>query len=122
MRKPRNTRPLSAEEQSIAESVFGNAIVFSQVVVSDGLGRHDRPFTVPTNVPMNVPFIPNFNVSSGKYVMHVGDGYLGLSNTHRYRCLLIHELTHVWQGEDHAFSSWAYMVNSLKDQLLMTDA
>ena len=122
MRGVKNTRPLTAAEEQIAQRVFGNTIPYREVLVSDGLGKDNRPFTVPTNVPMNIPFVPNFNVHGGKYVMHVGDGYSGMSNRKEDQCLLIHELTHVWQGENHAFWSWAYMIYSLKDQLLMDNA
>lgn len=122
MRGVKNTRALTATEEQIAQRVFGNTIPYREVLVSDGLGKDNRPFTVPTNVPMNIPFVPSFNVQGGKYVMHVGDAYNGMSNRKEDQCLLIHELTHVWQGENHAFWSWAYMIYSLKDQLLMDNA
>jgi hypothetical protein len=122
MREPKNVRHLAAKEEAIARSVFKDTIPYSQVLVSDGLGGGDRPFTVPTNMPLHVPFYVNFNVKGGKYVIHAGDGYHGMSLVKRDKETLIHELTHVWQGENDTSWSWAYAVFSLKDQALSDDA
>jgi len=122
MREPKNVRNLAAKEETIARSVFQNTVPYSQVLVSDGLGGGNRPFTVPTNMPVHVPAYVNFNVKGGKYVIHAGDGYLGMSLNDEDKKTLIHELTHVWQGENDTSWSWAYALFSLKDQALSDDA
>lgn len=122
MKGPTNTRHLAANEIAIARTVFNDTIPYDQVLVSDGLGGGDRPFTVPTSLPMNFPTFPNFNVRGGRYVIHAGDGYYGMSTAKADKELLIHELTHVWQGENETSWSWAYVIFSLKDQALSDDA
>lgn len=117
MRRPRNIRHLGQREKDIAKKVFKNTIPYDDVVVSDGLGGGDRPFTVPTSMPVTVLF----NVSDGKYVMHVGEGYTGMSYRQVDQNLLIHELAHVWQGE-HSSSSWNYVFSSMWHQALSADA
>jgi hypothetical protein len=117
MRRARNIRYLALHETDIARTVFRNTIPYDKVVVSDGLGGGDRPFTVPTNMPVSVLF----NVSKGKYVIHAGDGYYGMSYHKSDQLTLIHELTHVWQGE-HSSSSWNYVFGSMWSQGLSDDA
>ncbi len=68
------------------------------MIISDGLGYDDRKFTVPEAV-------------SGNYILHVGDGYYGMSRLPEDKALLIHELVHVWQGE-HASWRWSYVFRS----------
>ncbi|HSN77444.1 MAG TPA: DUF4157 domain-containing protein [Anaerolineae bacterium] len=114
--KVRNIRHLAAGERAIAAKVFKNTIPYDEVVVSDGLGGGDRPFTLPTYLRL-----PLFNVSAGKYVIHAGEGYYGMSYLAEDKKLLIHELTHVWQGE-HSSHSWDYVVSSLWSQALTDNA
>ncbi|MBM0206899.1 hypothetical protein JNW90_30770 [Micromonospora sp. STR1s_5] len=110
-------RWLADKEKSIARDVFKNTVPLDQVVITDGLGANDRPFTLPVSVPASVMF----NVSEGKYVIHAGDGYYGMSTLDADKALLIHELTHVWQGEQ-GNHSWSYVLDSLWDQALSDDA
>jgi hypothetical protein len=117
MRRVRNIRYLGQLEREIATRVFKLTVPYDKVVVSDGLGGGDRPFTMPTSMPATV----FFNVSGGKYVIHAGDGYYGMSYRKEDQGLLIHELTHVWQGE-HSPSSWDYVFNSVWSQALLDDA
>jgi hypothetical protein len=117
MRTARHTRYLGSLETDIARKVFQNTIPYDDVVVSDGLGMGDRPFTLPTDMPATLLF----NVSDGKYVIHAGDGYFGMSRDKEDQKLLIHELTHVWQGE-HSGSSWDYVFSSAWSQALLDDA
>jgi hypothetical protein len=117
MRKVRHTRHLAGLETDIAKKVFQQTIPYDEVVVSDGLGKDDRPFTMPTNMPATMLF----NVSDGKYVIHAGDGYFGMSRDKEDQKTLIHELTHVWQGE-HSGSSWDYVLSSAWSQTLLDDA
>lgn len=98
MRRPSKFRYLASKEKQIARSVFKDSLPYSKVVVSNGLGYDDRPFTVPEAL-------------GGKYILHVGDGYYGMSLHQSDKALLIHELTHVWQGE-HSSWRWSYVFKS----------
>jgi hypothetical protein len=117
MRAVRNVRYLSQGEIDIAMKVFRLSLPYNKIVISDGLGYDDRPFTVPTNVPMSAIF----NVKEGKYVIHAGDGYYGMSKLQKDKELLIHELVHVWQGE-HSSKAWHVMAKSAWHQALSDDA
>lgn len=96
MRAIRNVRHLGTHEIAIARSVFEDTIAYDRVVVSDGLGFSGRPFTLP------VPY-----TSPRQYMIIAGDGYTGMSHRQEDKNLLIHELTHVWQGHH---SRWAWSV------------
>jgi len=86
-KRPSNFRHLADKERAVAYKVFEGSVPYSKVIVSDGLGYNGRAFTMPE--------------LGGTYVIHVGDGYYGMSspNLPDDRALLIHELVHVWQGE-----------------------
>jgi hypothetical protein len=123
MREPKNVRDLAGGEIAIAKDVYKDRIPYASVLISDGLGGDDRPFTVPTILPIHIPFYANFNVKGdGKYVIHAGDGYYGMSKLDKDQATLIHELAHVWQGEHYESWSWTYAVFSLKDQATSDDA
>jgi hypothetical protein len=118
MRGVQNIREMGLLEKEIAKSVFKNTVPYDQVWVSDGLGKDDREFTMPTSMPATY----KFNVSQDKkYVMHVGDGFYGMSYAKGDKRTLIHELTHVWQGE-HSGSSWDYVFSSAWSQTLLDNA
>ncbi len=108
VRRPHNFRHLAAGEKAIAYKVFEGSIPYSRVLVSDGLGYNGRPFT-----------LPEFT----HYVLHVGDGYYGMSSPNRLKDqgLLIHELVHVWQGE-HSRWRGTYAIESLWAQRHGDDA
>jgi hypothetical protein len=116
MRRVRNVRNLALKEIAIAKTVFKNTIPYDKVLVSDGLGYNDREFTMPTSMPATMLF--NVDESLGKYVMHCGEGYYGMSNQQNDKETLIHELVHVWQGE-HSSSSWDYVFGSMWSQALL---
>lgn len=117
MRRVREFRELAAGEIAIAKQVFKETIPYDQIMISDGLGGGDRPFTLPTSVPATALF----NVGEGKYVIHAGDGYYGMSFLEEDKQTLIHELAHVWQGE-HSSHSWDYVLGSVWSQALSDDA
>jgi hypothetical protein len=97
MRFPRKYRNLGDDEVHLAYQVYLHSIHYAKVLVSDGLGLGDRPFTMLTYVK-----IPGFSMPIGKgdYVMHVGpDAFEGLTTIEEHRRTLIHELKHVWSGE-----------------------
>jgi hypothetical protein len=108
MRRVRNVRPLASGEKQVALPVFRASIPYDQVLISDGAGGGDRPFTLPTRVPTTIFF--NVDSDLGKYVIHAGDGYYGMSKLQEDKNTLVHELTHVWQGEHWSSPYW---VNSL---------
>ncbi len=123
--EPKNVRFLAGGEIAIAKDVYKQTIPYASILVSDGIGADNRPFTVPTILPLHDPLPPfyNFNVKrDGKYVIHAGDGYYGMTKSDDDRTTLIHELAHVWQGEHYDSWSWTYVVFSLKDQALSDDA
>lgn len=74
---------------------------------------------MPTDMPSSLLF--NVDEGEGKYVIHAGDGYNGMSYRKQDKEVLIHELTHVWQGE-HSSSSWDYVFGSMWSQALADDA
>jgi hypothetical protein len=104
MRPVKNVRHLAEGEKQVALPVFNYSIPYEKILISDGLGGGDREFTMPTSVPTS----RLFNVSSddGKYVIHAGDGYFGMTKLREERNTLIHELTHVWQGEHWSSPYW----------------
>ena len=116
MRRVRNVRKLGLKEITLAQTVFKNTIPYDKVLVSDGLGYNDREFTMPTSMPATMLF--NVDSDLGKYVMHCGDGYYGMSELQNDKETLIHELTHVWQGE-HYKGSWDYVFGSMFSQALL---
>src|SRR5262249_21727504 len=89
-------RRLASKETAIAREVFGSTIPYDRVLISDGKGFQGREYTTP------VPY-----TSPRQYLIHVGDGYYGMSLFPGDQQTLIHELTHVWQGEH---SKWAWTV------------
>lgn len=120
MRRVRNVRHLADGEKRIGMQVFKQTIPYDKILISDGLGGGDRPFTVPTNMPLSVLF----NVKGGKYVIHAGEnGFYGLSSDRipEDRYLLIHELTHIWQGEHSPNHTWAYVLEALDEQIYFDD-
>ena len=109
MRISRNARPLSTAEQNIAKSVFHTSLPsYSKIVITDGLGIGDRPYT------LNTGFFYELNLGPDVYPNAVDKTKKWDKET--YDVLFIHEMTHVWQyyhGYNVILSSmWA---NSLGD-------
>jgi hypothetical protein len=92
-------RALSRSEKNVAKSVFGNTINYDMVKVTNTLGGGGRPWT--TNTPP-------------MYMINVGSNYPSLTANKDRRWLLIHELTHVWQGQHLV----PFMLNSAAHQTL----
>ncbi len=81
------TRTLTSSEELFARQVFSGSIKYYNVRVRDDLGFNNKPWCSPPSVAIS-PY----------YVLHVGpDAYPNTLNG--FRRLLIHELTHVWQGQ-----------------------
>jgi peptidoglycan hydrolase-like protein with peptidoglycan-binding domain len=102
VRLPTTARFLTAAEQAEATTVFGASLDFSKILIADGTGFQDRPFTVA------VPVSGSFFV-----VMLLGD--LNPWHTRPRSHTLIHELTHAWQSQ-HAGDPTAFMKNSVRCQ------
>lgn len=82
------TRSLTSKETTAAFGVFQLSINYSKVRVRDDLGIGGSPWTSP-------PGPGNSN-----YVLHVGPTlYQDLAKNNSRKVVLIHELTHVWQGQ-----------------------
>ena len=97
-------RTLLPDELILAKTVFQNSILYSKVRLQDDLGMGGIPWTSP---PIAVfPY----------YVLHVGSYYQHMTTTNYRRKLLIHELTHVWQGQ-HGVPK-GYVLNSAYHQSL----
>lgn len=90
MRTRTDTRRLSATERKIITDVFDDSLpAWDRILLTDGLGGGDRPFTMP---------------AAFFYWIHVGpkvypDASLTLpfDSESRYVDVLVHEMTHVWQ-------------------------
>jgi len=96
----KNSRYLAAGEIRIAQNVFLDTVPYDRVYIADGLGFQGREYTLP------VP-----GTSPREYVIHAGDGYYGMSKLKEDQKTLIHELTHVWQGQ-HTTWAWSYVFSS----------
>ena len=79
-------RTLLPDELILAKTVFQNSVLYSKVRLQNDMGMGGRPWTSPPIPPY--PY----------YVLHVGAYYQHMTTTNYRRRLLIHELTHVWQG------------------------
>lgn len=100
---PTSARFLTLDEQTEANTVFGESLDFSKILIADGTGFQDRPFTVA------VPLAGGFHV-----VMLLGD--FDPWHTRNRSDTLIHELTHAWQSQ-HAGDHTAFMKNSVRCQV-----
>ena len=82
------TRPLTTKEFAAAFSVFHGSVNCGMVRVQDDAGLGGSPWTSPPG-----PTYPY-------YVLHVGATlYTDLAKSPSRKAVMIHELTHVWQGQ-----------------------
>jgi hypothetical protein len=114
MREVDRVRILKPDEIGLAMPVYRFSLPYLFIVISDGLGIGDRPFTVPTDVPLSDAFNVRGFEPNAKYVIHAGDGYYGMTQS-RYQSTLIHELMHVWQGE-RSSAPWHVIIRSARAQ------
>src|SRR5689334_11515762 len=105
MREVKNIRKLAIGEIQLAQRVFRTTIDYDKVLISDGLGANNREVTLPTSLPVTIYL--NVPSSEGDFVIHAGNGYFGMSTLQSDRNTLIHELTHVWQGQ-HQYTPAAF--------------
>jgi len=95
---PGNSRALSGTEIAATREVFESTIPYSRVVITNDLGLDDAPYTTPAG-----PF----------FRLHLGPQRF--ANAGSDLPTLIHELTHVWQGHNHIFTT-GYVFDSLWHQ------
>ena len=97
-------RTLLPNELILANTVFQTSILYSQVRLQNDTGLGGRPWTSPPTPPY--PY----------YVLHVGAYYQHMTTTNYRKRLLVHELTHVWQGQHGV--PLGYVLNSAVHQTL----
>lgn len=104
------TRGLNDDEKKIAKRVFNDLLPLWRVDLTSGIGLNDRPFTVPVFGPLQILTVGALST----YQLHVGPMYFvrGMQWDNGGRATLVHELTHVWQGE----FGGGYVGNSLFHQ------
>ncbi len=98
-------RKLTSSETELARTVYASAIPFDRVFITDlELG--------------SAVTLAGMDVSSGKfdYTINWRDGFGGIMTDPERRATLIHELCHVWQGENGVWPTF-YMGQSLWSQL-----
>lgn len=107
---PYEERKLKDDERKLAQKVFGNVLPYGAIYLSTGLGDRSRPYTIPH------PAIWD------SYVIHIGpDVYKNATDSKTIvsgdngDSVLIHELTHVWQGQ-YWKNRFDYVVDSLYHQ------
>ena len=99
-------RQILDSEYFQADKVFhGTLPPKINIIISDGLGAGQRPYTVPR------PLTP------WKYVIYIGPQAFPRADVPPFDHTLIHELTHVWQGF-HGRSRWGYVCNSVINQAI----
>ncbi len=86
-------RSLTAAEKAIVRSVFKNSINFSSIQVTNTVGFQNGNWVTKT---------------PAGYLVNVGPSYNNLAANKNTKRLLIHEMTHVWQGQHGV----PFMVNS----------
>jgi len=125
---PTNFRQMSAVESAIVHTVFGPTLPFQfRIYIADGIGLHNVPFTVPTSVLSSAllaagianPLLPGLtpriglglaagyaaSVANAGFVINVGPKYYpDVTITAWGKDLLVHEMTHVWQGKHSVFA------------------
>lgn len=132
IRPPTRIRALSSVEYGIVSPVFGATLPARlRVFVTNGAGINGRAFTIPTSLLSMVlgvgtlTFLPIVTVGylasalNVAYLINAGDAYDRLATTEQ--ALLVHEMTHVWQGKNSVFAL-SYVVNSVFNQCVRGDA
>jgi hypothetical protein len=96
-----NKRDLTTGEREVLADVFLTTLPYDKIAITDKIGLGDAPYTLPNPI--------------GKYRYHVniGEDWFAkdLSQTAKGSRLLVHEATHVWQGE-HRWWEWSYVFGS----------
>jgi hypothetical protein len=115
-------RQLNDQEWQIVQQVFGDTLPYRwRILVTSSTGAGGAPFTIPTSaisvLTITLPWYAELGsaVNAG-YIMNVGSfGDDDMSASSEGSSLLVHEMTHVWQGKNSVFSL-TYVYNSLYNQ------
>jgi hypothetical protein len=86
------TRLLTASEIAEAQAVFRDTIDYTKVLIADKLGLGNRPFTLVSGGPPDV------------YTLFMGPNVFATTSSSQWPTF-IHEMTHVWQGQNYFISS-----------------
>ncbi|HJS07456.1 MAG TPA: peptidoglycan-binding domain-containing protein [Pirellulales bacterium] len=101
---PSKVRLMTSAEEKKADTVFGSSLVYSGILISNGLGMNGRAFVSIVPSPITI-------LTAGvKSICIVNWGDSPSEGT------FFHELTHVWQSQHHIASSAAFMVNAVLSQ------
>jgi hypothetical protein len=97
------SRKLNEWEVMETTKVFPlGSLPYERIYISDGLGCRQAPWT--SRHALN-------------YVIHLGpNGYQDALGTPCLKRTFIHELVHIWQGQN-SFVPWGFMINSAYHQL-----
>jgi hypothetical protein len=129
---PTKVRLLSGAEYGVVTPVFGSTLPMrGRIYVTNAAGVDGRPFTIPTSLVSTllgvnpVTFLANVaagylgSVVNVGYFINAGAAYDKLATTEKP--LLVHEMTHVWQGENSWFAL-SYVFNSVYNQCVRGNA
>ena len=101
-------RFLTEKEESLARKVFADSLPYDSVYISNAVGLEQRPYTIP------------HPLRRGSFVINIGPEMFPDAAAHSMTALgqtadaiLIHELTHVWQGVHRA-----HALDFVKDSVL----
>jgi hypothetical protein len=95
-------RDLTAAEIAEAKTVFEETVKYKSVLIADKVGLGSRPFTLVRGTGIEL------------YTLFLGPSeFAAISDWATF----IHEMTHVWQGQNHFISS-GYMLNSVISQAI----
>lgn len=124
-------RSLRYSEYEVLKPVFGDSVPWGRIVVSSLIGMENRPLCLPGSMitslgwalPGVFPLLGVYSLMRGlsdKYILCLGmDGYNHSLNmpfdNRRGGQTLVHEVTHVWQGHNQAWS-WGYVIESVFNQ------
>ena len=95
------SRKLSPSERAFAYRVFGNSLDYDNVSISD---------VGPSGEVVTIFF-------AGGFTIHWAPGYRGILGDRRLESTFIHEMTHVWQGNNNGILAGTYQYKSVFAQV-----
>jgi len=129
---PTKIRLLSDAEYKIVSRVFGVTLPWRvRILVTNASGVDGRPFTIPTSLLSTIvssnpaTFLANIQLGylaslvNLAYLINAGAAYNLLATSEQ--ALLVHEMTHVWQGKNSTFAL-SYVFNSVYNQCVRGNA
>lgn len=127
---PTSARLMNSDEYQIVDRVYGGTLPYRmRIIITNGLGGYNRPFTIPTSLVRTIlgsaasgflapvaalgGYLTSF-INLG-YLMNVGSAYPDMSRSNTD--LLVHETCHVWQGKNSALAQ-TYVFDSAINQCI----